>query len=307
MFTSKQICVLPPNFEEFLDEMGVEYSRLYGDIAASEYRMNVEQQLNVSIVHTSVNAYALHKNRMVIGIGVAQLSGDIGKIVFIHLLGKYNGEAQASTLFKSLFQNLRGRGARHVLMYFVPLCTLSLGKVLIAEGFRAIDRMLMSHGLLESRGNVDTSGVGVCTESDWGAATRILMDAFRSKNEPVLYHDLQTIDSAQNVLRQYRAGGYGKIQQECAIAAVCENEVLGIALGTSVSSDVGFVFQVAVIPEYQNKGIGRKLVTSLLAEFVDLGMHEALLGTTVSDPAYTLYKRLGFRDKRAVQVQVWSC
>ena len=59
---------------------------------------------------------------------------------------------------------------------------------------------------------------------------------------------------------------------------------------------IGHVIAIAVHPEHRRKGIGRKLMETVLQEFKKLGVKKVYLEVRVNNlPALRLYEKLGFK------------
>ena len=283
-----------------------EYRVLYGDRASTEYECTVELQLNASIAHPSVIALGAYIDRRVVGIAVGRNTGDIGQIAFVHLLDQDNDESTPSRLMIEIVHALRDRGVTGVIADFIPLCTLRVDTALMEEGFRTVDRMLMTCDLKPSLRRQSWPETSAYSEADWPECASLLHESFISKAEPLLYNELHSIDQTRLTLRQYRQADNGDIQPQWAREIKSHDELQGLALGTLISADVGFIFQVAVKPCCQGRGLGSKLVDTLLSEFEKSGMQEVQLGVTVDDRAYGFYAGLGFEDKRSVRVYFWE-
>lgn len=306
MLVIKELDVLPGNFAEFIAEMAPEYRILYGDRAAANYERTVEVQLSASIMHPSVIAFGAHIDRRVVGIAVGRIAGDIGQIAYIHVLSGYNDEPTASGLIQRVVHALRERSVSGLIMDSIPLCPLRVDEALKRDGFRVVDRMLMAYDLKRNPHHMSTAGTTRCGEADWAECASLLHKVFDKKDEPILYGELNSLDRARITLTQYRDGGYGSALPQWARVIRRDGRLEGVALGTAVSGDVGFIFQVAVEPSSEGKGLGTALVNGLLSEFTKSGMQEVQLGVTVCDSAYRFYTRLGFEDKRSVPVYLWK-
>lgn len=306
MLVIKPLVELPGNFTEFIAEMAPKYKELYGDRATKEYERTVQPQLNGAMAHSSTIAFGVCLGCYTVGIAVARIRGDIGQIAFVHVLREYNNELAVSNLMQRIVNTLHERNVKGIIMDCIPLCDLEVSTVLISNGFRIVDRMLMSYRLKRSRVKIQSLATTLCAEGDWDECGSLLYSAFRKKNEPILYDELSSDDRARQTLRHYRDGGYGAVQSEWSRMVMNEGILQGLALGTAVSDDIGFIFQVAVAPCCERQGIGTRLVQDLISTFKESGMNEVLLGVTLQDSAYSFYTQLGFENKRPVQVFIWT-
>lgn len=57
---------------------------------------------------------------------------------------------------------------------------------------------------------------------------------------------------------------------------------------------------VALYPGYRGRGIGGRLLRALFAELRDRGFRSVSLSVQHANPAYALYRRLGFVEVRAM-------
>lgn len=84
------------------------------------------------------------------------------------------------------------------------------------------------------------------------------------------------------------------------IALVVEESVDGVLAGFAVASLVlpqAELETIAVAPEFQRRGLARKLFSSLVAELRGAGALEVILEVRASNyPAIGLYRSLGFAD-----------
>jgi len=306
MLVIRSLKELPGHFGEFVDEMLPEYRILYGGCAAAEYERIVEVQLGASLAHSSVSAFGAFVDRRVAGIAVCRIKGHIGQIVFVHVLRDFNDEKTAPGLIAHVVHVLRERSVTGIIMDCIPLCTLRVDEVLKKEGFRCIDRMLMCADLNLHAVDDVSRDTTLLAGSDWEGSASLFLNAFRDKPEKMLYDDLGSRDNILQTLRLYREGNYGRVEPQWA-RSIRDGEMLqGVVLGTAVSDDTGFIFQVAVEPCCQGRGIAKRLVGDLLSAFRLSGMEGVMLGVTADDAAYHLYRGMGFEDKRLVQVYVWG-
>lgn len=80
------------------------------------------------------------------------------------------------------------------------------------------------------------------------------------------------------------------------VVAICNNQIIGSARLRELSESVGSIAYVAVIPEFQNQGIGTKLIERLIEKAQEEKKITRLrLMTRIN--ALGFYKRLGFVEQ----------
>jgi ribosomal-protein-alanine N-acetyltransferase len=78
--------------------------------------------------------------------------------------------------------------------------------------------------------------------------------------------------------------------------ALVGEEIVGYAVGAKRREGNGHVISIAVRPEWRRKGIGTKLMETLLNAFKKRGLKRAVLEVAVSNrEAIAFYERLGFK------------
>lgn len=79
----------------------------------------------------------------------------------------------------------------------------------------------------------------------------------------------------------------------------CEQGFCATIQGIVDRTGYGFIQNVAVLPGYRGKGLGKALVTKSLAGFQSFGLRRAFLEVTADNPsAVMLYYKLGFQKAR---------
>jgi len=87
-------------------------------------------------------------------------------------------------------------------------------------------------------------------------------------------------------------------ENKCAryYVAKDDNRIIGYG-GMWLVLDEAHVTNVAVHPDYRRKGVGRRIMETLINEAVRLGKERMTLEVRVSNtPAINLYKSLGFEE-----------
>jgi ribosomal protein S18 acetylase RimI-like enzyme len=100
--------------------------------------------------------------------------------------------------------------------------------------------------------------------------------------------------------------GCGRFDAEASLVAENGNGLIGVLLASHLSRLNGHICQVSVDPDRQARGLGTVLMTRALEAFRAQGLASASLSVTVAnEPAYRLYRRLGFRLKKEFAAHAW--
>ena len=77
--------------------------------------------------------------------------------------------------------------------------------------------------------------------------------------------------------------------------ATVESDVIGVAVVQLENSEIAELFNISVCPEYQQKGIGTKLLQACLSSLKERGVKRVVLGTGTFGYQLVFYQRNGFR------------
>lgn len=305
MYIYNEINVLPDNFGEFRNELVPAYRELYGEIAMQAFATALEDNFSRNLADDRVIAIAAFSASRAVGMIVVSINGNQASIEFIHLLKGCENEGIEAHLVKDVVQALRIRGAVSILVETIPFCPVNIDGPLSELGFSSVERMLMraeldSLALHEQAGNSE-----ICTSLNDPAPAALLRTSFAQDAAEQITRSLASTESTASVLKNYERGLYGPLRPEWVREIASDSQLVGIALGTALALDTGFVFQIAVHPEQWGQGYGGILMHDLLTEFRAAGMDHVMLVVTQSTRAHDWYKRLAFRDHRPVTVYGW--
>ncbi len=93
---------------------------------------------------------------------------------------------------------------------------------------------------------------------------------------------------------------FGTQRHDHGLAAIHDEKVIG-ACWVRDMPDYGHMedgvpsFAISVLPDWRGMGIGSKLMQAMLDKLHELGCSKASLSVQKTNPAYRLYKRLGFQ------------
>ncbi len=115
----------------------------------------------------------------------------------------------------------------------------------------------------------------------------------------------KAFDRSEGVLKYYQ--GFADyvdfcIQQKYAYVAVEEDIVCGVLLAYVIpdmlAGNVVYIELLAILPEYQRKGLGTALLNKVKEDAQNKGIKELSLRTGCYMDSYQIYKNYGFRDTR---------
>jgi ribosomal protein S18 acetylase RimI-like enzyme len=101
--------------------------------------------------------------------------------------------------------------------------------------------------------------------------------------------------------------GCGRFDPEASfIVETGSGDSVGVLLASHLSATNGHICQVSVSPDVQGGGVGRALMEATLRSFRSQGLKTASLSVTLrNEPAYALYRKLGFRLRKEFAAHAW--
>jgi ribosomal protein S18 acetylase RimI-like enzyme len=145
-------------------------------------------------------------------------------------------------------------------------------------------------------------------EANLYEAARILQAAYHGGVEAEIHERYRTADGCQDVLENLLyQGSCGGLVAEASAMARHRGRGIGFLVVTELAPRQGHLAQVAVLPEYQHRGIGQRLldygVSRLAAcQFDTL----SLTVSRANDRALRLYQAMGFHTVIAFPVFLWE-
>ncbi|HEX5319180.1 MAG TPA: GNAT family N-acetyltransferase [Stellaceae bacterium] len=97
------------------------------------------------------------------------------------------------------------------------------------------------------------------------------------------------------------AGLIGREPRDVRVAVDAGGAIVGFGSCGGCRDDKSFtgeVFTLYVAPDWQNQGIGRRLLLALFARLVELGHDSAVIWVLSDNPARFFYRRLGGKEVR---------
>lgn len=81
---------------------------------------------------------------------------------------------------------------------------------------------------------------------------------------------------------------------ELVLVASVGDEIAGIIIGT-IDNNKGYYYRIAVLPDYQRRGLGKRLIESLRTRFEQRNVSKIMITADEhNEPILSLYESLGY-------------
>lgn len=297
---------LPGNFYEFVEEIAGGLAGLYGPAAGAAYMEFGPAGVAASLAHPQVTGCALNgpsgAEAMLMGI----VRNDLAHISFVHVLKRCEGQGAESQLIEWAVPHFRQSGVSGIVCETVPLCVLDVDDVYARFGFVCIDRLIMAAALTSKALCTETLRTSTpLSETEWEEASDVVLEAYEGHPGRLLHAEVRSREGAMAFIASAVSGGFGRTRPAFIRGIRRGGRLAGVVFGCEAAPEVGFILQVAVVPEFQGRGLGRTLLCEAAHCFREAGCKRLALGVTVDNPARRLYERLGFRPHRPVAAYAW--
>ncbi|MBI5095938.1 MAG: GNAT family N-acetyltransferase [Candidatus Hydrogenedentes bacterium] len=297
---------LPPNFPDFANEVADAMETMYGPEAAAHYRGAAEAQFRGAIQHPSVDMLGCYEGKRALALLVTIQRGMVTQFSFLHVLEDALGRGIEQRLVAEAVRIHRAGGVDAILAEYVQFASLDDREVYESLGFETIQRELMIATLPNPQLTREAPPASVeFSQDDWGDAAEVIVAAYDGHPGRRLHIEVRDFENALAFVQAVSESSYGPSRPEYRRRMRQNGVTEGVIVGCEVAPRIGFILQVAVRPEYQDRGIGGRLVSELSQALEAAGCAQVALGVTSDSPARRLYSRLGFRTLRDVPAHVW--
>ena len=300
MLDVSKMTAIPGNFGAFVREISPGVAGLYGEAAGVAYTESAPRSLQATLCHPAACAFSVSEGPAAAGFLLGLHGGAAGQISFMHVLAKYAGQRVEERLLRAAVSTFEEQGHEGIVSECIPFCSLDLDATYLDLGFEKIPRRLMAASL-RARALDDPAAEGVvCSEEDALALGEVIAAAYEGHPGRLLHGEVRNAEAAREFVLSAFRGGYGRNHPGFVRAIERDRRTVAAVVGCEVAPEVGFVLQLAVLPDYRGRGLGTQLIRELAQRFRQAGLKRAALGVTVANAARRLYERLGFKRLRDV-------
>jgi ribosomal protein S18 acetylase RimI-like enzyme len=165
--------------------------------------------------------------------------------------------------------------------------------------------------------------IGLATERAAAGIAKVYVDAWRSTYAALVPHRVLLGMSYQRQTREWSWVIRNRAEaQPVIVAAEANRDVVGfISCGLSRLGDraaagrfagegdtnAGEIYTLYVLPEFQERGVGRQLLSAAFAAMVDKGYGCSFLWVLRDNPSRYFYERVGGQAVAERRERLWGC
>lgn len=146
--------------------------------------------------------------------------------------------------------------------------------------------------------------------ADIETAPHLITAAYAGHIDSEINDQYLSVGGAQRFLHNIvRFPGCGHFEESCSWALQIPGQarLLGLLLCSRVSSSMGHITQICVLPELQHHGIGERLLQLCAASLGQAGCDAVSLTVTEENrTAISVYERAGFRSRHRFDAMLWE-
>jgi ribosomal protein S18 acetylase RimI-like enzyme len=245
----------------------------------------------------------------IVGYAYYVLGGHLGVIADL-VASPESSTAATAILMQETVDEIRRTGVSRIESSFVAIDGPSLPPLFEREGFRTSWREFMR---CELRGKQQPVSPPALVQlkplrgSDLGEAAAIMQAAYSGGVDAEMGQLYRTYEGCELVLQDLLNHSGGGIPLEASAIARHRGRGIGFIILTEIAARQGHLPQVAVLPEYQRRGLGRQLVNYGLSRLAELGFDTlSLIVSRLNRPALRMYQVIGFRPVLSFPVFTWE-
>jgi ribosomal protein S18 acetylase RimI-like enzyme len=149
----------------------------------------------------------------------------------------------------------------------------------------------------------------VWRDDDLNAAGRLISEAYAEHPDSVINDQYRSAHGSLRFLHNIvRYSGCGTFSPQVShiVLERATRDIVGLVLGSRVSTTSGHITQLCVRPHYRRRGLGRMLLGVAAAAFLRQGLSEVSLTVTEANArAIELYRSEGYECRHTFDAAVW--
>jgi ribosomal protein S18 acetylase RimI-like enzyme len=260
----------------------------------------------------ALSGSALLSGKNVIGYSYFVCEDGKGLIGDLYVLKQHRSADHEYALFQSSLDAMwQTPGVHRVESQLLMLMDTRHRKVPYKNWFQEFPRFFLEAPLaprLPSRKLSSTIALVPWTESWQEATGRLIAGAYQNHIDSQINDQYRSPMGARRFLTNIvQYPGCGSFFAPASFAATSDGALCGASLASLVAADVGHITQVCVAPSYQGIGLGYELMRRSMESLAAHGCRSVSLTVTeANESALSLYRNMGFIERRAFSAYVWE-
>jgi len=253
---------------------------------------------------------AVQANGRIVGYASYGVAGRLGVFTGLVVSPEWRSTRVRETLIHATLDAIRHMGVERIESRFVSIDDAWLVPTFERAGFQTYWREFLRFELRQLRAVVPAPTslfFEPWDQTHLGEATSILQRAYAGGVDAEINEQYRTVDGCHIVLDDIlNQGDCGRLVLEASPIARDRGRGVGFVLVTEISPRQGHLTHIAVVPEYQRRGVGRGLLDYSLRRLTE-GQFEtlSLIVSRANDHALGFYRETGFQSVLAFPVFVW--
>jgi ribosomal protein S18 acetylase RimI-like enzyme len=277
-----------------------------------ELRAQIRSQFETT---TTVKAVCRTPAGSLQGAALLNVEGNASDIAFLHIMPRFATESATARLLDALLGALpEGTGKVRAQVAtagrWLHLSPARARNLLTGRAFAPLTRALMLRDLRRPLPDVPATPAGYAAVAaepgradEWG---RFAFEAYQQTTDFAVITLEETQDAYRRLYVRFLGGEFGTYARGMSFAAVPEGEAspAGV-LHTVFVGPEPYVGDLSVLPAHRGRGLGRFLLLKALSAYAAAGAKRAgLTATEENEPAFSLYRSVGFEVVRSSEVFV---
>jgi ribosomal protein S18 acetylase RimI-like enzyme len=313
-FTNNDVRLIPleeaglAELESLFDEQCAEWLTLLRWDYAGPSRMirEVARQRELS-------GFAAIGDRRTIGFAYYVVEASRCSIGDVYVSKLWRGQGADALMAEAIIQKLdQMRRPRRIESQCVTVGNIAASDVFYARRFNRFDRDYMVCDLAQARRNGYYAKAGRQSndhlldvsirnwwEKDFAQAARVIHRSYVGRHDSRINSQYASEEGCAELLSILTDHIWcGDFLPQVARVAVRRStgSVVGVLVASRLATGAGHISQISIHPALQGKGLGRRMLSSALAEFDSRGLDSVSLAvTTANASALHLYRSCGFR------------
>jgi ribosomal protein S18 acetylase RimI-like enzyme len=234
-----------------------------------------------------------------------------GLIGDLYVLKQYRSRDFEDALFQATLDAMcQTPGVNRIESQLLMLTDVANRRLPYPNWFQSFRRLFLEAPLaaLPQRKLASTMIIVPWIEAYQEGTGRLIVNAYLGHIDSQINDQYRSATGARRFLTNIiQYPGCGTFFAPASFASMDKGMLCGASLASLVSSDVGHITQVCVAPSYQGTGLGYELVRRSMAALAAHGCRAvSLTVTAANEQALSLYRRMGFVEKRAFSAYVWE-